>query len=66
MAEFVALASPAETLNKDVVPIGDDTEPSGAPREKVELGNDEDEEPLEGSQSKTDSEESCEWRGTGT
>ena len=31
-----ALVSPAETLNKDVAPIGDDTEPSGAPREKVE------------------------------
>ena len=51
-----ALVSPAETLNKDVVPIGDDTEPSGAPREKVELGNDEDEEPLEaaGPRARTD------------
>ena len=42
-----ALVSPAETLNKDVAPIGDDTEPIETPREKVELGNDEDEEKLE-------------------
>ena len=42
-----SLVSPAETLNTDLAPIGDDIEPIEAPREDVEMGNDEDEEPLE-------------------
>ena len=42
-----ALVSPTKTLNRDVAPIGDDIEPVEAPREDVEMGNEEDEEPLE-------------------
>ena len=42
-----ALLSPTKTLNRDVAPIGDDIEPIGESRADVELGNDEDEEPLE-------------------
>ena len=46
MAERCApksLVSPTKTLNRDVAPIGDDIEP----RADVEMGNEEDEEPLE-------------------
>ena len=39
--------SPTKTLNRDVQPIGDDIEPVGESRADVEMGNDEDEEPLE-------------------
>ena len=39
--------SPTKTLNRDVAPIGDDNEPIGESRADVEMGNDEDEEPLE-------------------
>ena len=42
-----ALVSPTKTLNTDLAPIGDDIEPIKAPREDVEMGNDEDEEPSE-------------------
>ena len=42
-----ALVSPTKTLNRDVAPIGDDIEPVGEFRADVELGNEEDEEPLE-------------------
>ena len=35
--QAAALVSPAETLNKDVAPIGDETEPIETSREKVEL-----------------------------
>ena len=42
-----ALVSPTKTLNRDVAPIGDDIEPIGESRADVEVGNDEDEEPLE-------------------
>ena len=42
-----ALVSPTKTLNRDVAPIGDDIEPIEVPRADVEMGNDEDEEPLE-------------------
>ena len=41
------LVSPTETLSTDLVPLGDDIEPSEAPREDFEMENDEDEEPLE-------------------
>ena len=34
-------------MNRDVAPIGDDTEPVGDSRADVEMGNEEDEEPLE-------------------
>ena len=43
-----ALVSPTKTLNRDVAPVGDDIEPIEAPREDVEMGNDEDEEPVDG------------------
>ena len=39
--------SPTKTLNRDVAPIGDDIEPVGESRAVVEIGNEEDEEPLE-------------------
>ena len=42
-----ALVSPTKTLNTNLVPIGDDIEPIEAPREDVEKGNEEYEEPLE-------------------
>ena len=42
-----ALVSPTKTLNRDVAPIGDDIEPIEVPRADVEMGNDDDEEPLE-------------------
>ena len=42
-----ALVSPTQTLNRDVAPIGDDIEPVGESRADVEMGNEEDEEPLE-------------------
>ena len=42
-----ALVSPTKTLNRDVAPIGDDIEPIGESRAVVEVGNEEDEEPLE-------------------
>ena len=42
-----ALASPTKTLNIDLASVEDGIEPFGAPRESVEMGNDEDEEPLE-------------------
>ena len=53
-----ALVSPTNTLNTDLAPIGDDIDPIEAPRDDVEMGNDEDEEPLEagGSQSKNESQ----------
>ena len=41
------LVGPTKTLNRDVAPIGDDKEPSGESRADVEMGNDEDEEPLD-------------------
>ena len=41
-----ALVSPTETLNRHVAPIGDDIEPIGESRADVEMGNEEDEEPL--------------------
>ena len=37
----------AKTLNRDVAPIGDDIEPVGDSRADVEVGNEEDEGPLE-------------------
>ena len=42
-----ALVSPAETLHRDVAPIDDDIEPVGESRADVEMGNEQDEEPLE-------------------
>ena len=42
-----ALVSPTKTLNRDVAPIGDDIEPVGESRADFEMGNEEDEEPLE-------------------
>ena len=42
-----AKARPTKTLNRDVAPIGDDIEPVGESRADVEMGNEEDEEPLE-------------------
>ena len=36
-----------KTLNPDVPPIGDDIDPVGETRADVEMGNEEDEEPLE-------------------
>ena len=42
-----ALVSPTKTLSRDVAPIGDDIEPVGESRADVEMGNEEDEEPLE-------------------
>ena len=42
-----ALVSPTTTLNRDVAPVGDDIEPVGESRADVEMGSEEDEEPLE-------------------
>ena len=42
-----ALVSPTKTLNTDLAPIGDGIEPTDAPREEVEMENEEDGEPLE-------------------
>ena len=42
-----ALASPANILNTDLTPTGDDIEPIEALREDVKMGSDEVEEPLE-------------------
>ena len=42
-----ALVSPTKTLKRDVTPIGDGIEPVGESRADVEMGNEEDEEPLE-------------------
>ena len=42
-----ALVRPTKTLNRDVAPIGDDIEPVEESRADVEMGNEEDEEPLE-------------------
>ena len=42
-----ALVSPRKTLNRDEAPIGDDIEPVGESRADVEMGNEEDVEPLE-------------------
>ena len=39
--------SPRKTLSQDVAPIGDDIEPMRESRGDVEMGNEEDEEPLE-------------------
>ena len=47
MWQSSALVSPTKTLNRDVAPIGDDIEALGESRADVEMGNDEDEEPLE-------------------
>ena len=47
MWQSSALASPTTILNTDLAPSGDDVEPIEAPREDVEMGNEEDEEPLE-------------------
>ena len=47
MRQSSALVSPTKTLNRDVAPIGDDIEPVGESRADVEMGNEEDEEPLE-------------------
>ena len=41
-----ARVSPTKTLNRDAAPIGDDIEPVGESRAVVEMGNEEDEEPL--------------------
>ena len=41
------LVSPTKTLNWDVAPICDDSEQVGESRADVEVGNEEDEEPLE-------------------
>ena len=50
-----ALVSPTKTLNRDVAPIGDDIEPIGESRTDVEMGSDEDEEPLEAEKKQEDS-----------
>ena len=42
-----ALVRPTISLCRDVAPIDDDIEPIGESRADVEMGNDEDEEPLE-------------------
>ena len=42
-----SLVSPAKTLKRDVAPSDDDIEPVGESRADVEMGNEEDEEPLE-------------------
>ena len=42
-----ALESPTKTLNRDVAPTGDDIEPVEESRADVEMGSEEDEEPLE-------------------
>ena len=42
-----ALTSPTKSLNRDVVPLGDDIEPIGESRADVGMGIEEDEEPLE-------------------
>ena len=42
-----ALVSPTKILNRDVAPSDDDIEPVGESRADVEVGNEEDEEPLE-------------------
>ena len=47
MWQSSALVSPTKTLNTDLAPIGDNIEPIKAPREDVEVEDDEDEEPVE-------------------
>ena len=42
-----ALVSPTKTLSRDVAPNGDDIEPVEESRADIEMGNEEDEEPLE-------------------
>ena len=42
-----AHVSPTKSPNSDLDPIGGDTEPTEAPRENVEMVNDDDEEPVE-------------------
>ena len=42
-----ALVSPTKTLNRDVAPTGDNIEAVGESRADVEMGNEEDEEPVE-------------------
>ena len=46
MAEQCARKSNEKTPDRDVAPIGDDIEPVGESRADVEMGNEEDEEPL--------------------
>ena len=62
------LVSPTKTLNRDVAPIGDDIEPVGESRADVEMGNEEEEEPLEEEilVSQNESKESNEQRETRT
>ena len=45
--ESSAFVSPTKTLNRHVAPVGDDIEPTGEFCEDVEMGSEEDEEPLE-------------------
>ena len=45
--EMAELVSPTKTLNRDVAPIDDDIEQVEESRVDVEMGNEEDEEPLE-------------------
>ena len=47
MWQSSALTSPMTSLNRDVVPLGDDIEPIGESRADVGMGIEEDEEPLE-------------------
>ena len=42
-----ALVSSTKTPNPDQAPVGDDIEQSETPHDDVEMGNDEDKEPLE-------------------
>ena len=44
--QSTALSSPTKTLNTDLAPIDDNTEPIGAPRADAEMWNDENEELL--------------------
>ena len=43
----MGLVSPTKALNRDVAPIGDDIEPIEESRADAQMGNEEDEEPLE-------------------
>ena len=57
-----ALVRPTNTPNGDVAPIGDDLEPVGESRADVEMGNEEDEEPLEAEFPESETSKESNWQ----
>ena len=67
--QISALVNPTKTLNRDVAPSGDDIEAVVESRADVEMGNDEDEDPLASEVPRArmnQSKESNKQRETGT